>query len=197
MTQFFLSVHREKKWSHFDQSQLSHWRNQNFTQLFRSKWLNFSLPVDREKKLSHYDLKSWVTGGIEFDPTFWVKMTQFFAQWTERNNWVISTLKVESLAELKFDPNFKVKMSQFFSQCTDRKKLSHFDQKFESLAELKFDLKSWVTGGIVIRPSKVSNWIIFESIGLSMLSQFDSQCWVNLTFNVESIWLPMLSQFDS
>ena len=44
---------------------------------------------------------------------------------------------------------------------------------------------------------KVSNWRIFESIWLSMLSQFDSQCWVNLTLNVESIRLSMLSQFDS
>ena len=37
----------------------------------------------------------------------------------------------------------------------------------------------------------------FESIWLSMLSQFDSQCWVNLILNVEPIWLSMLSQFDS
>ena len=83
-----------------------------------------------------------------------------------------------------------------------------------------FDLKSWVTGGIIIRPGKVSNWRIFESIELSKLSQFDSQCWfiltlnvepiilsmlsqlysqcwVNLTLNVELIWLSMLSQLDS
>ena len=44
------------------------------------------------------------------------------------------------------------------------------------------DLKSWVTGEIIIRPSKVSNWIMYESIWLSI---------------VESIWLSMLSQFDS
>ena len=62
------------------------------------------------------------------------------------------------------------------------KKLSHFD------------LKSWVTGRIIIRPGKVSNWKIFESIWLSMLSQFDSQCWV-LTLIAETIWL-MLKQFD-
>ena len=60
-----------------------------------------------------------------------------------------------------------------------------------------FNLKSWDTGGIIIRPGKVSNWKKFESIWLSMLSQLDSQCWVNLTLNVESIWLSMLSQFDS
>ena len=65
------------------------------------------------------------------------------------------------------------------------KKLSHFDPK------------SWVTGGTEIRSGKMGNWRIFESIRLSMLSQFDSQCWVNLTLNVESIWLSMLSQFDS
>ena len=76
-------------------------------------------------------------------------------------------------------------MTQFFLSMHREKKLSHFD------------LKGWVRCGIIIRPGKVSNWIIFESIGLSMLSQFDSQCWVNLTLNVESIWLSMLSQFDS
>ena len=103
-------------------------------------------------------------------------MTEFFAQCTERNNWVILTVKVESLAELKFD------------------------------------LKSWVTGGIIIRPGKMSNWKIFESNGLSMLSQsdfdvesiwlsmlihHDSQCWVNLTLNVESVWISIFSQLDS
>ena len=36
-----------------------------------------------------------------------------------------------------------------------------------------------------------------EPIWLSMVSQFDSQCWVNLTLTVEPIWLSMLSQFDS
>ena len=41
------------------------------------------------------------------------------------------------------------------------------------------------------------NWIFnIESIWLSMVSQFDSQCWVNLTLNVESIGLSMLSQLD-
>ena len=103
-------------------------------------------------------------------------MTEFFAQCTERNNWVILTVKVESLAELKLD------------------------------------LKSWVTGGIIIRPGKMSNWKIFESNGLSMLSQsdfdvesiwlsmlshFDSQCWFIMTLNVESVWLSIFSQLDS
>ena len=94
-----------------------------------------------------------------------------------------------------------VKMTQFFLSMHREKKLSHFD------------LKSRVTGGIIIQPGKVSNWRIFESIGLWMLSQFDSQCWVNLTpnmlsqldshcwanltLNVELIRLSMLSQFDS
>ena len=72
-----------------------------------------------------------------------------------------------------------------FSLSASMKKLSHFD------------LKSWVTGGIIIRPGKVSHWRIFQLIVLSMLSKFDSQCWVNLTLNVESIWLTMLSHFDS
>ena len=97
-------------------------------------------------------------------------------------------VEVESLAELKFNPTFSVKMTNFVSHCTERKKTSHF----ESLTG-----GSWVTGGVIIRLGKVSNWRIFESIGPSMLSQFDSQCWVNLTLNVEWIWLSMLSQFDS
>ena len=112
-------------------------------------------------------------------------MTQFSSQCTNRKNWVILTKIVESLAEVLFDPTFLVKITQFFSQCTKRKKLSHFD------------LKSWVTGGIIIGPVKVSNWRIFKSIGLLMLSQFDFQCRVNLTLNVESIWLSMLNQLDS
>ena len=61
------------------------------------------------------------------------------------------------------------------------KKLSHFD------------LKSWVTGSTKIRLAK---WVTGE-----YSSQFDSQCWVNLTLNVElnltlnveSIWLSMMS----
>ena len=76
-------------------------------------------------------------------------------------------------------------MTQFMLSVQRKKKLSHFE------------LKSWVTCGIMIRPGKVSNLRIFESIGLSMLSQLDSQCWVNWTLNVESIWLSMLSQFES
>ena len=35
-----------------------------------------------------------------------------------------------------------------------------------------------------------------EWIWLSMLSELDSQCWVNLTLNVESTWLSMLNQLD-
>ena len=107
-------------------------------------------------------------------------------------------------------------MTQFFLSMHREKKLSHFNTKSWvaggtkiwpkklTLGELKFDLKTWVTGGIIIRPGKVSNWRIFESIELSKLSQFDSQCWFNLTLNVEPIWLnvepirlSMLSQFDS
>ena len=57
--------------------------------------------------------------------------------------------------------------------------------------------KSLVTFGIKIRPGIPSNWRIFKSNWLSMSSQFDSQCRVNLTLNVESIWLSMSSQFDS
>ena len=84
-------------------------------------------------------------------------------------------------------------MTQFFLSVHREKKLTYFD------------LKSWVTGGTKIWPGKVNNWRIFESIWLSCvesiwlscvepiwlstLSHLDSQCWVNLTLNVESIWL--------
>ena len=129
------------------------------TQLFRSKWLNFSLSAPKEKiesfwpkKLSLVELKS--------HPTFFFKMTLFFV------NWVIMTLKVESLADKVsnwriFESIELSKFSQFHSQC-------------------------WFNLTLNVEP-----------IRLSMLSQLDSQCWVNLTLNVESIWLSMLSQFDS
>ena len=103
------------------------------------------------------------------------KWLNFFSQCNERKNWLILTLKVESLAELKFDKTFYVKMTQFLLSVHREKKLSHFDPK------------SWVIGRNKIRPSKVSNWRIFESIRLSMFSQFGSQCWVNLTLIIESI----------
>ena len=64
--------------------------------------------------------------------------------------------------------------------------------KVESLAELYLDRAKWVTEN-----NSVNCTLNVESIWLSMLSQFDSQCWVNLTLNVESFWLSMLSQFDS
>ena len=142
-------------------------------------------------------------------------MTQFFAQCTERNNWVILTLKVEALAELKFNPSFYRSKWLNFSLSAPIEKIESFWPKKLSLAKLKFDptflvkndsifcelshfhLKSWVTGGIINRPAKVSNWRIFESIELSKLSQFHSQCWFNLTLNVEPIWLSMLSQLDT
>ena len=53
-------------------------------------------------------------------------------------------------------------VTQFFLLVHRDKKLSHFD------------FKSLVTGGTKIRLGKVSSRRIFESIGLSMLSQFDS-----------------------
>ena len=115
-------------------------------------------------------------------------MTQFFLSVHRENIFSYKktkTLKVKSLVELKSDPTFKVKMAQYFLSVHREKKLSHFD------------LKSWVTGGTIFWPGKVSNWRIFESIWLSMLSPFDSPCWVHLTLHVESIWLSMYSQFDS
>ena len=57
------------------------------------------------------------------------------------------------------------------------------------------DLKSWVTSGTKIRPGISSNLRIFESIWLSISSQFYFQYRVNLSFNIESIWLSISSQF--
>ena len=104
----------------------------------REKLSHFSLG---EKKLSHFDPRSWVIGWTKIWPNLLGQNDSIFAQCTERNNWVIFTLRVELLAELKFDPSFQVKMTQFFCLCTDWKKLSHFD------------LKSWVTGGTKILPT--------------------------------------------
>ena len=116
---------------------------------------------------------------------------------------------------LKIQPNFLGQNESIFLLSAPREKLSHFDPKTWVTCGTKFwhnffgqndsifcelshfDLKSWVTGKIIIRPGKVNNWRIFESIELSKLSQFDSQCWFNLTLNVEPFWLSMLSQFDS
>ena len=84
-----------------------------------------------------------------------------------------------------------------FLYSAPREIIESFWPKKLSLAELKFDLKSWVTGRIIIQLGKVSNWRMFESIELSKLSQFDSQCWFNLTLNVEPIILSMLSQLYS
>ena len=116
-------------------------------------------------------------------------------------NWVILTLKVESWRNQNSIQLFRPKLSHFELKCwvTGGTKIW---QIVESLAELKFDLKSWITGVIIIRPGEVNNWTIFESIGLSVLSKFDlskfdSQCWANLTLNVESIRLSMFSQLDS
>ena len=115
----------------------------------------------------------------------WILCTQI--QYTERKNWVILTLKVESLVELKFDPA-KWITGEYLSQ-------------IDSTLRVKFilNLKS-------ILPSMLSQfasqwWVNLtlniESIWFLMLSQFHSQCWVNftlnvcvnLTLNVESIWL--------
>ena len=87
------------------------------TQFFRS--------VHRKKKLSHSDPKSWVTGGTKIWPNFLGQNDSIFrSMHREKYTWVISTLKVESLAELKFDPTFQVKMTKFFS-VQRLKKLSH------------------------------------------------------------------------
>ena len=85
---------------------------------------------------------------------FRLKWLNFFSQCTERKNWVLLTLKVESLAEPKFDPNFYFKMTHFLAQSTERKKKwVILTLKVESVAVLIFDPKSWVTGGTKIWPN--------------------------------------------
>ena len=72
MTQFFLSVQREKKLSHFD---LKSWVTGEIK--LKPNFLGqndsmFSLSAPREKKikkLSHFDPKSWATC-LKFDPIF-------------------------------------------------------------------------------------------------------------------------------
>ena len=156
----------------------------------------FSQCTEKEK-MSHLDPKTWVTAELKFDPTFLSQNDNFLLSAHREIIESCLTLKVESLAELKIWSNFFRSKGLNFSLSASIEKLSHFDLKKLSLAELKFVLKNRVTGGIIIRPGKVSNWRIFESIELSKLSQFDSQCWFNSTLNVEPIILSMLSQFDS
>ena len=67
----------------------------------------FFLSVHQEKKLIPFNLKSWVTGGTKIRHNFLGQNDQnFFLSVHREKNWVILTLKVESLVELKFDPIF-------------------------------------------------------------------------------------------
>ena len=150
-----------------------------------SKWLNFFW-VHWEKKMSHFDLQSWVTGGTKIWPNFLGQNYLIFSsQCNEKKNLSHFDLKSWVTGGTKIRPNFLGQNDPIFSLSALRWKLSHFD------------FKSWVTGEIIIRLGKVSNWRIFESIWILMLSQFDSQCWINLTLNVEPIWLSTLSQSNS
>ena len=68
-----------------------------------------------------------------------------------------------------------------------------------------FDLKSWVTGGTKVRPSRLR--VIGEYLNeltlnielnlLSISSQIGSQYWFKLTLNIESNSLSISSQFNS
>ena len=69
MTQFFLSVHREKILSNFD---LKSWviGGTKIWPNFLGQNDSIFFSMNREMKLSHFDLKSWVTGGIKIRPNF-------------------------------------------------------------------------------------------------------------------------------
>ena len=69
MTQFFLSVHQEKKLSHFNhKSWVTGGTNIRPNFLGQNDSI-FSLSAPK-KKLSHFDLKSWVTGWIKIRHNF-------------------------------------------------------------------------------------------------------------------------------
>ena len=145
---------------------LSHFNSQCFTQLCRSKWLNF------------------------------------LSECTEKKNWVILTLKLSHWrnynSSVQSDYITGEYLSQFDSQCWVNLTLNVESIWLSMLSQ--FDYQCWVILTLNVWLSKLSKYD-------SMLSQFDSQCWANmtqcwanLTLNVEPIWLfrlSMLSQFDS
>ena len=63
MTQFFRSVHKEKKLSHFV---LKSWvaGGAKILPNFLGQMTQFFRSVHKEKKMSHFDLKRWVTGVV-------------------------------------------------------------------------------------------------------------------------------------
>ena len=104
--------------------------------------------------------------------------------------------------------------SNFFLSVHLDQTLSHFDlNKLSHWRNYNVDQAKWVTGEPIwviltlnvesIGFSMLSQpWLsIVEPIWLSMLNQFDSQCWAkpnsqcwaNMTINIESMWLCMLS----
>ena len=142
----------------------SHWKSNYFKiifkiiliySLYRSNFDVFCLLASlaiANTRLPHLPITLWVTN------TIYIYIYIFFFFF---NSNVFVSTQVPQLFRSKW---------LNFSLSAPREKIRHVD------------LKSWVTGEIIIRPSKVSNWIMYESIWLSI---------------VESIWLSMLSQFDS
>ena len=108
MTQCFLSVHWERKMSHFN---LKSWVEFYFRQWVKS--LNFWGQI-------------FVSSATQLLRSKWLN---FFSRCTERKNWVILTKKVGSNFSSASDSTFKVEMTQFFLIVHWEKKLSHFDLK--------------------------------------------------------------------
>ena len=116
---YSLSAQREKNESFWFKT-LSYWRNKNFTQLFRSKWLNFSLSAPR--KMSHFDLKSWISGGTKIWPNFQCQNDSIFHSMHREKKVSHFDLKSWVTGGTKIWPNFLGQNdSKFFSQCTERK----------------------------------------------------------------------------
>ena len=90
-------------------------------------------------KCFFFQFKCFCLNSTQVIQLFRSKWLDFLSQCTQWENWVILTLKVESLAEPKFDPTFYFRMTQFFAQCTERNNWVILTLRVESLVELKFD----------------------------------------------------------
>ena len=126
MTQFFLSVHREKKLSHFD---LKSWVTGGIKirpNFFRSKWLNFFAQCTEGKNWVILILKVESLAELKFDSTFQVKMTQFICQCNDWKKWSHFDLKSWVIGGTKIWPNFLSQTDSIFSLGAPRERIESF-----------------------------------------------------------------------
>ena len=166
--------------------------------------------LSRTKSLRNTRRLRKTSARLVFPPT-WSPAFSYLPHW--KKNWVILTLKVESLLELKFDPGLR-EIREYLSQIDWilRVELSSLTLNTVPIwlsTSCQFDSQHRVNLTLNI----VSIWLSIScqfdsqhrvnltlnivSIWLSTSCQFDSQHRVNLTLNIESIWLSTSSQFDS